>query len=306
VEPVDLREVVLEIADLLRLTSSKKVELLFEFPDELPLVKADVAQIRQLVMNLMTNAADAIGDQNGQIRIGLRTQQNTDDSLMEDPDSAQKGRLVVIEITDNGCGMSEATRESMFKPFFSTKDHGHGLGLAAAQGIIRGHGGAISVRSEVDIGTSVHVALPATKEEPPPAHNSPTKTLEPGGGEHVLVVDDEAMILELATEALRRMGFVVSAAADGHQALQILAQDPMSIDVVLLDMTMPRMSGKETFYELRKLRPQLPIILSSGYSDIEKTSLLTEGVFVDFLQKPYRISDLIDKIRSACRGDSDR
>ena len=298
VEPVVLNDAIGEIAALLRVSLAKGVDLTQDFEEGLPAVEADVAQLRQLIMNLITNASDAIGDQGGTVRVSTRTV-DADASYFDSGwigEGLPEGRYAALEVSDNGAGMSAETQARMFDPFFTTKPRGHGLGLAAAVGIVRGHKGALRVYSEEGKGTSIKILLPAAE------HAEDLELDEvpiPERGSHqavVLVVDDEPSVRALVSAVLAHEGLKVLQAEDGVVALEVLADPEVAVDVVLLDMTMPNMDGEEAFRRIRRLRPELRVVLSSGYNEQEATSRFVGKGLAGFLQKPYRARDLIELV----------
>ena len=206
----------------------------------------------------------------------------------------RRGDYVTITVTDDGCGMTADVQRRVFDPFFGTKFTGRGLGMAAALGIARGHGGGIEIDSELDRGTTVRVWLPACSAV---ARGAP-KTISEGRG-RVLVVDDEESVRRLAFVALQRAGFDVLVAEGGREALELLAQDPETIDAVLLDMTMPGMSGHEAMRHVRELREDLPVILSSGFVEEDALSRVDGLVPSAFIHKPYNLGDLIESVGAA-------
>jgi PAS domain S-box-containing protein len=299
VEPLDLSQLVQEIAELLRVSISKRATLALDLPEHLPLVEADASQMRQIAMNLLTNASDALGERQGTIRVTIRAVDLDGRADTSDLDLTE-GRYVALEVADTGVGMDEATRRRMFDPFFTTKPHGHGLGLAAIQGIVRGHRGGIVVYSEPGHGTTIRVLLPTTERAPIARYvPEPAPTVGPAT---VLVVDDDPYVRDFACSALELAGFSVLPASDGDVAVEIFQRDPERVSVVLLDLTMPRMDGEATFRELRKLKANLPIILSSGHNQQDAITRFAGKGLADFLQKPYRASDLIARIRAHVRS----
>ncbi|MCP4873153.1 MAG: response regulator [Proteobacteria bacterium] len=305
VEDLALDQVVREMADLLRVSVSKSTQLALDLDSRLPTVRADVAQIRQLIMNLITNGSEALEDKDGIVRMTVKAVE-TDASYLNSGEwtdtGLAPGTYVSLEVSDTGAGMTPETRARMWDPFFTTKPTGNGLGLAAVLGIVRGHGGTLKVYSESGWGTSFKVLFPASE---------PTLTTEDTDTDRfvgelndgcVLIVDDEPIIREFASAALEQAGFEVVTANDGLQALELFQVDPSRFDVVVLDLTMPQMSGDETFRALRAIRPDLRVILSSGYDETEATARLAGKGLVGFIQKPYRTSELLRVVRGARRG----
>jgi two-component system cell cycle sensor histidine kinase/response regulator CckA len=296
-----INDVITEMGQLLQASIPKKVQLRYELTDPSS-VDVDVAQVRQVVMNLVTNAAEAIGDACGAITLATRSQ-HVDEAYLRRTgvnEALPEGEYVVIEVSDDGCGMDGATCDRVFEPFFTTKFQGRGLGLAAVLGIVRGHGGAIVVYSEPAKGSSFKVLLPAARGEAP-AESRPTTaaaTAAPLTGT-VLVVDDESVVREAASGMLEHLGFEVVVAADGAAALDLFRRQGERIRLVLLDMTMPRMDGEETFRELRRLAPNARVILASGYNEMDATSRFVGKGLAGFIQKPFTLAELEAKIRES-------
>jgi two-component system cell cycle sensor histidine kinase/response regulator CckA len=305
VEPLVLNDAIQEIVALLRVSIAKGIELRLDFQGDLPAVEADLAQIRQLVMNLITNASDAIGDKGGVVRLTTRLVE-TDHSYFDEhwlQQDLPQGLYVALEVSDTGMGMKAETQTRMFDPFFTTKPRGHGLGLAAALGIVRGHKGTIRVYSELGRGTTIKILFPVADPEAARQHRATiAEQGEPERGV-VLVVDDEASVRRLAVEALNYAGLDTLEAADGLEALALFEDPELHVDAVVLDMTMPNLNGEETFRRLRQLRPSLPVLLSSGYNEQEATSRFTGKGLAGFLQKPYRAQDLIEHVKRALASE---
>jgi two-component system cell cycle sensor histidine kinase/response regulator CckA len=290
-----LSEVVEEMAHLLEVSISKKSVLRYNLAKDLPAIEADVTQIRQVIMNLIINASEAIGEKSGVIRVttgAMSCDRNylSDTYLNED---LSEGQYVYVEVADTGCGMSPETKAKLFDPFFTTKFTGRGLGLAALLGIIRGHRGAVKVYSELGRGSTFKVLLPAAPGATRPVAIPPTlaETLRGSGG--VLVVDDEEIVRGLAREVLGDAGFTVYTASDGEQALDLFRQHAHEIQVVLLDLTMPHMDGLETFTDMRRIRNDVRVILSSGYNEQDATEQFAGKGLTGFIHKPYVAQDLI-------------
>jgi two-component system, cell cycle sensor histidine kinase and response regulator CckA len=308
IEHVDLNAVIQGILALLKVSVGKGVELLFDMSSGLPMVEADVAQTRQLVMNLITNASDAIGQDVGRVRVATSVVQATREYLASAylDEDLPAGSYVCLEVSDSGCGMDADTQARMFDPFFTTKPTGHGLGLAAALGIVRGHGGAVRVYSEPGEGTCVKVLVPVSGADGPTGSSDGFASI--GEDERrgiVVVVDDEDGVRTLAAAVLEHAGYRVVTMEDGADAVEAVADPEFLVDLVLLDMTMPRMGGEEAFHRLRALRPGLRVVLSSGYNEQEATSRFAGRGLAGFLQKPYRAQDLIEVVSNLISGGSD-
>ncbi len=301
VQPIDVSEVVLGTVRLLEASIPKHVTLKLDCVPSDRAVEADTVQLRQIVMNLVLNAADAIGERRGMITIRTGALHCDADYLGSTffDDKLEPGHYAFIEISDNGCGMDKATRAQMFDPFFSTKSHGRGLGLAAVLGIVRGHRGAIKVYSEVAAGTSLKVILPVSSLPAQRFEHTPVSLRSPLQG-RVLIIDDEPMILGIAREILEHAGFEVITANDGEEGLTKFRDNP-DTRLVLLDLTMPRMSGDEVFRELRKLRPSVRVLLSSGYNEQDTTSRFAGKGLAGFIQKPYGAEQLVEAVRSVLK-----
>ncbi len=304
VEPVDLNEVVQEMADLMEVSLPPTAELTLRLAPRLPAVMGDVVQLRQVVLNLLTNAADAVGARRGWIElVTFRSEFDpvgeTEAVVDARPDA---GPWVGIRVADTGIGMDEETRQRIFDPFFSTKARGRGLGLAAVLGIVRGHQGALTLRTTEGRGSEIQVLLPALPSERravAPVSENPLADEAIVGG-RILVVDDEESVREVAEAMLQVLGLEVVVARDGLEALERFEERPDSIDLVLMDLTMPRMGGAEASQALRALRPDLPIILSTGYLDA--AGPLAERDDLPLLKKPYRREQLYRMVRELLAG----
>ena len=309
VEPIHLGELVREMSQLLGLSISRKCVLRLELDPKLPCVSADASQMRQVVMNLLLNASEAIGDRSGTITMRLGSQQCDREWLAHSRlgDELPAGLYVCIEVTDDGCGMPPETLAKIFDPFFTTKFTGRGLGLSAVLGIVRGHRGAIKVSSEVGVGTRFSVYLPAIIRPELPGR-APRQSRRAGfrGSGAVLVVDDEEAVRGLARSMLSQMGFEVLCARDGVEAVQVVADPSLLVRLVLLDLTMPRMDGEETLNALRAMRPELPVILSSGYNDPADGNGTSPRGANGFIQKPYLFDQLTEVVRKVLSGKRPR
>jgi two-component system cell cycle sensor histidine kinase/response regulator CckA len=307
VRHLDLSNEVREMATLLRTANSKQASLVWDLASDLPAVNADATPIRQIVMNLITNASDALKDTDGTIALstGVVTRDELNDSRFGTPlvneQAADEGKdsFVYLEVTDTGNGMTPDTLQRIFDPFFSTKFAGRGLGLAAVMGIVRSHEGLIRIRTEPGQGTSFRVLLPAVsgsvvKIEKPSAARSDWR-----GSGTVLVVEDEEGVREVAERILQDLGFDTIAAVDGRDALDVMDRSGDRVSVVLLDLSMPRMGGQEAFRRIREVRPELPVIIMSGYTE-EAIAPKIGGSDLGptaFLQKPFLAEDLAGLLR---------
>jgi len=299
VRRLDLSAQVSEIVRLLEATLPKKVSLALDLAASLPSVSADPAQLQQVVMNLVINGAEAIGDARGSVRVSTGV-------TRIDPEAA--GRLVVaprdpgaehvlVEVKDSGSGMDEETRAKIFDPFFTTKFTGRGLGLAAVLGIVRAHAGALSVESAVGAGTTFRVYFPADPGLPEAREESPAESFRARG--KVLVVDDDPGVRTAYRRLLSQFGLEVVEAQDGRRGVEALAEHHGAVAAVLLDMTMPDMNGEETLRELRRIDPRVPVILASGYTDVEAGERFAGADIVAFLAKPFSANELVRCLRAA-------
>ena len=299
IELLNLSELVEEMGHLLNSVILKNVRLSYQFGEELPPIRGDAAQIRQVVMNLITNASDAIGDGGGTIRIKTGAIDVDDGYLMKTFGALDltPGTYVFVEVSDTGEGMDPQVISRIFDPFFSTKRTGRGLGLAATVGIVRGHHGAIKVYSEIGQGSSFKVLFPASDDPHAKRRVQPRQALGWRGHGLILLVDDEEIVRETTRMMLEAAGFSVLLAEDGLKAVQLFRERTRDVKAVLLDMTMPNLSGQETFTELRRLRSDVPVVLSSGYNEQDAISRFSGRGLAGFIQKPYTPQALIDMLR---------
>ncbi len=301
VEPVDVGALVQEMAKLLDASIPKNVRIRYHLDSQASPVRADVSQVRQVLMNLILNASQAIGERSGIITVATSAMHCDGDYLSTTftSEELEPGSYVYLEITDTGEGMDAATQKRIFDPFFTTKDHGRGLGLAATLGIIRGHRGAIKVYSELGRGTTFKVLLPAHVEGMP----VPVQEREPDEAWRAsgiaLVVDDEEPVRRVASRILEYMGFEVLTAEDGREAVAIFESRHRDIRFVLLDMMMPRMGGDRVFTELRRIDPEVCVVLTSGYNEQDAVDRFVGRGLAGFIQKPYRKEDLERMVREA-------
>ena len=293
VRSYDLNQVVQEVTHLLEVSISKKIALRFDLAPSLPAVEADAAQIQQVIMNLVTNAADAIGDREGTIRLITGTHY-LDRAYLDQVFQGQDllpGTYVTLEVSDTGCGMTGDVLERIFEPFFTTKVAGRGLGLSATIGILKGHRAGMRIYSEPSRGTTFKLLFPTTEVK---RQDEAIQTALPALARQatILLVDDEEMIREAATAVLESLGLVVNSACDGREAVAAVQRPDLKLDLVLMDLTMPHMDGKEAFQIIRRLQPDLPVILSSGYNEQESMQSFSGRGLDAFLQKPYTLRAL--------------
>ncbi|MBI5062609.1 MAG: response regulator [Desulfatitalea sp.] len=298
VRPTDLNQLVSNSADLFGRTK-KEITIHKMFQEQLYAVEVDQGQIAQVLLNLFVNAWQAMPD-GGELY--LETHNVQLDQFYTQPYGVAAGRYVKLSVTDTGHGIDPQDQKRIFDPFFTTKGlgGGSGLGLASAYGIIANHGGIIHVYSEKGAGATFNIYLPAS-EKTVIESNEPKVTLRTGD-ETVLFVDDEEGIVEIARLILEKLGYTVVEAHGGRQAVEIYRRQQEKIDIVILDMIMPGMSGSETFAELKAIDPQVKILLSSGYSITGQAQSIMEQGCNGFIQKPFNMQDLSIKVRQVLEG----
>jgi two-component system cell cycle sensor histidine kinase/response regulator CckA len=301
IQPIDLQDLVQEMGHLLSVSISKKVVLKFHFSQGLPAIEADATQLRQVVMNLIVNASEAIGERSGVISIttGLAY---CDAAYLHGcftSDGIAEGDFVYLEIADTGDGMDKATLDRIFDPFFTTKFTGRGLGLAAVLGIVRGHKGAIKVYSEKRRGSTFKLLFPACETAAIPLSPSQSPQATYRGKGLVLLADDEETIRNLGRRMLQRWGFEVLVAADGREAVEMFRAAKDKIILVILDLTMPHLDGEACYRELRQIHPDVRVILSSGYNEQDVVNRFAGKGLAGFVQKPYSSEELMAKVRVA-------
>ncbi|MDD2897970.1 MAG: PAS domain S-box protein [Desulfuromonadaceae bacterium] len=297
VENIDINTLLEDMLHMLEVSISKKAVLRINKYSPLPTIDADATQMRQIIMNLVINASEAIGDKSGVIAISTGCI-DCNRGYLKDvwlDESLDEGLYVYLEIADTGCGMDNDTLAKLFDPFFTTKFTGRGLGMAAVLGIVRGHKGAIKVYSELKRGTTFKILLPAS-ERPAEVSNGTGFQSDWKGAGNVLLVDDEEAVLGIGTEMLKELGFNVITAEDGRDAVEKFTVTP-DIDFVILDLTMPHMDGEQCFRELRRLRSDIKVIMSSGFNEQEVTQKFAGKGLAGFIQKPYKLSVLREAIQ---------
>jgi len=301
IEPLDLSELTRELSNLIRTSIPKNVQLRLDLRDNLPCIDADAGQLQQLIMNLVINGAEAIDPNANGTVIVTTTAHTVDEHYLRGTLSEAglpTGTYVGLEIHDSGCGMDQETCARIFDPFFTTKFTGRGLGLAAVQGIVRGHRGLMKVYSNPGKGTTFKVLFPASEQRAPERMHA-TPNVSPQSNNLILVIDDEEVIRRTAKSMLERYGYAVVVAENGKEGVELFRVLADKVSAVLLDMTMPVMSGEETFGQLMSIRPDIAVILSSGYNEVETIRRFTGKRLAGFIQKPYSSADLLEKIKRA-------
>ena len=299
VEPLDLSSLIEEITMLVQTSIPRTVQVRMDLARGLPPIEADAGQTQQLLMNLVINGAEAIGDRPGTVTV-VTGRIEVDEPYLHTmllKAEISPGPYVFAEVQDTGIGMDEQTIDKIFDPFFTTKFTGRGLGLAAALGIVRGHRGAMKVYSTPGRGTTFKLLFPAAAGKAV-SHEAVPGNLDLRGEARVLVVDDEEIVRRAARMTLERYGYSVMLAENGQQALELVRQSPLGFDVVLLDLTMPVLSGEDTLREIRKVRPTLPVILSSGFNEVEALRRFQGKALNGFVQKPYTAVTLAQRVKA--------
>ncbi|MEI6667245.1 MAG: PAS domain S-box protein [Acidobacteriota bacterium] len=299
VRPLDINALIEEMSSTLRASIRPSIRFDAILAPDLPPVEGDPSQIQQLVMSLIVNAAEAIGDNAGRITLTTEAHDLTTEELRKGyvPDVESAGRFALLTVIDTGAGMEPAVQERLFEPFFTTKFAGRGLGMSAVLGILRAHKGTIFVDSQPGHGTTVTAVLPAgsaagradvDRRVVGAAAADPVHA----ASQTVLVVDDEDAVRSICCQMLERLGYGVASVSSGHEAIELLQQPDTDVGCVLLDLTMPGMDGAETAAEIQALHPDLPIVIVSGFSESEVVERLGARRVTAVVQKPYRIATL--------------
>lgn len=302
VEPIDLSRCVSEFSEMLEATVPDDVQLSYELARGLPPMEADLGQLQQVVMNLVTNAAEACTDGTGEIHVttGAGPYEAQQLRELEAGANVEPGEFVWLEVRDTGHGMDAKLAARIFDPFFTTRFAGRGLGLATVLGIMRGHGGALEVESSPGVGTRFRALFPAgstraVTPEPTVHPNAPSTGV-------VLFVDDEAAVRKVGASMLEKLGFEVMLASDGAEGLELFREHAAEITCVVIDVTMPDMGGDECLLAIREVRPDVPVILASGYDEAEATRRLDPAVRYGFLCKPFTREALASKLGEVTRA----
>jgi len=299
---INMRELVDEMISMLKATLPQNAEIKPYLASEIPCVNGDASQIRQIVMNLIINASEAIGDAHGEIIISLAKmvmrEMNTDKDYQGKDIPA--GEYVCLEVTDTGCGMDEETKWRIFEPFYTTKFTGRGLGMSAVLGIIMSHKGALQLFTQPGHGSTFKIYLPSDNNEAPVKIDTPSESWQGSGT--ILLVEDEDQIRNLARTMLTKLGFIVLEAVNGKEALELYQKNAADITLVITDMGMPVMDGYHLFHELKQLAPNLPIIISSGFGDTEVLSRIRAEDIAGSIRKPYNFYQLRDVLKRVVKG----
>ena len=298
-QPIDLNHLVSEMQSLLGASVDRRVKLTTDLAPNLPAVHADAARLRQLVLNLTLNAAEAIGERAGTVQLRTRPMRGVD---LPGGESGTEGfaaedDLVSFEVIDNGCGMDEDTRARIFDPFFTTKFQGRGLGLAAVKGIVRSHHGVIRIETEPGRGSTFHVVLPACLESVTATPERREETMPPTQGT-ILVVDDEEAVCEVTAAMLRNAGFQTVTAYGGRDGVARYREHAGEIGCAVVDLTMPGFDGLETRAAIREIDPQVPVLIMSGYRRKDSADPDPSGARGGFIQKPFSAEELRTFVRS--------
>lgn len=304
-ERLDLNKLIQDTHELLSVSVSKKVKISIQSAAQLPPISGDLAQLQQILMNLVINASEAIGDSEGTITISSASKYLTERDLARLPDARdlKPGDFVSLKVADTGCGMDEATRKRIFEPFFTTKFTGRGLGLAAVGGIVRGHGGLFQVESWPGNGSEFELLLPAASEpsalpEPPVVAQCDLPT-----GKRVLLVDDEEVVRRTGVGMLQRLDMDCIVACDGREGVERFKSEEGRFDVVLMDMTMPEMSGPEAAGAMFEFRPDANILMMSGYSAEQLDEQVTGIPVAGFMSKPFAWDSFCESLGKALNGN---
>jgi two-component system cell cycle sensor histidine kinase/response regulator CckA len=274
--------------------------LRFHLYQGLPAIVADATQMRQVLMNLVMNASDAIGERSGVVSIStgvVRADRAYLDKTFLSPE-IDEGDYVFLEVSDTGRGMTPETQARIFEPFFSTKAPGRGLGLAAVLGIVRGHKGALKVYSEPGKGSSFKFLLPIATHHLAHDHDVEHTTRPLPASGTILVVDDEETLRAVASQMVEALGLRVLNATDGREAVQVYGQHASEIVGILMDLTMPHMDGEEAFRELRRINPNVRVLLMSGYNEQDAIARFVGKGLAGFIQKPFNLEELQERLRA--------
>ncbi len=297
-KPVNVARLLKETHSMLRASLPATIDMSLEITTSTGTILADPGQIQEVIMNLATNAAYAMRENGGVLTMALLDVAFTADALRPDPEM-RPGRYLQVTVKDTGTGMTEEIRKRIFEPFFTTKEAGQGtgMGLAVAYGIVKNHGGVITVSSSVGEGSAFVVYLPETKAVGPEEEDA--RIALPKGYEHILFVDDEPAVVELTAIILRRLGYRVTPVTSGKEAWDLFLRDPFQFDLIITDQTMPGTTGSLLAEKMLHVRPDLPIILITGYSEIISPESAARIGIREFILKPLVKKELAETVRRA-------
>lgn len=304
VQLLDVSAIVEETTQLLHISIAKGAVLRFNLAKNLPPIKADPTQIRQVVMNLVINASEALAGKSGTISLNTGVVRVDREYLSNTvlADEIPEGDYVFLEFADNGCGMSAETQSHIFEPFYTTKFAGRGLGLSAVLGIVRGHSGAMKVYSESGKGTMFKLLFPVAEGHAQPVQKDATDEAKWRGAGSILIVDDEETVRAVCARMAESFGFNVILAADGTEGVAMFRDRRAEISAVLMDLTMPHVDGEEAFRQIRAMDPGAHVLLMSGFNEQEAIDRFTGKGLAGFLQKPFRTEQLRAKLRQLLAG----
>jgi PAS domain S-box-containing protein len=297
-EPLNLSGLVRETSQLVQTSIPQNVQLRLQLAEDLPAIEGDAAQLQQVIMNLVINGAEAIEGHTGSVTV-TTSLQRIDETYIQQAfieDEISPGVYLLLEVTDTGCGMDDATIGRIFEPFFTTKFVGRGLGLAAALGIIQRHKGTLKVYSKPGQGSAFKILIPAGTRQP--AESPPPRSKQSlGGRETILVIDDEEVVRLAARSTLQRLGYRVILAENGEQGVKRFREHRSEVSLILMDLTMPGMPAEEVLEKIKDVRADVPVILSSGFNESEVTRRLSGKSLAGFLPKPYTSMELTEQVR---------
>jgi two-component system cell cycle sensor histidine kinase/response regulator CckA len=306
-EPLNLNALIAETTHLFETSISKSASLRMDLDPEPAMIEADPSQVQQIILNLIVNASEAIGDRLGVITLATRTRRYDDRALAKSclKTVPPAGKYVALEVSDTGCGMDDGTMRRLFDPFFTTKFVGRGLGLPAIMGIVGSHGGAILVESEPGKGSTFTILFPpcarSRERVASAAENDAGAQASPFSGT-ILLVEDEEPVRTACAGLLKALGFTVVEAAGGEQAIEMMKTIAGAISCAIVDITMPGMDGIATISAMRRIRPDLKVILTSGYLQRRVEHRLAREDAVCFIQKPYQLSELRTLLEQVLRS----
>jgi signal transduction histidine kinase/ActR/RegA family two-component response regulator len=293
-----LSQLVDEVVKMLNSAIKKNVTIKVDLNHDIPMIIGDSSQIQQVIMNLIINAGEAIGDNQGTIAVNLK-KTVIDDSTTPETDyfgsRILPGSYACLEVSDSGCGMSDETKQRLFEPFYTTKFTGRGLGMSAILGIVKAHNGTLQLASTPDVGTTFKVYIPLNSVQEQFEDVMLIDTIETAisAKSTILLVEDDDMLRTMESALLETLGFSTITAANGREALELYKARINEIDLIMLDLVMPEMGGVEAYHELRKIDLEVPIIICSGYGVESVADIIETDVRASFLHKPYNTGELL-------------